>query len=111
MPPGSHPPPTPLPKYDNIRLQLFQLLAENPRRSQRELSRSMGIALGSVNYCLSGLIDKGYVKLKNFKRADNRMAYAYMLTPAGLDEKLRLTYRFLERRLKEYTEIRRKSKT
>jgi len=65
----------------------------------------MGVALGSVNYCLSSLIDKGYVKLKNFKRADNRKAYAYMLTPAGLDEKLHLTYRFLKRRIGEYAEI------
>ena len=65
----------------------------------------MGVALGSVNYCLTSLIDKGYVKLKNFKRADNRKVYAYMLTPAGLDEKLHLTYRFLKRRIGEYAEI------
>jgi len=80
-------------------------LAENPHRSQRELSRSIGVALGSVNYCLSSLIDKGYVKLENFKKSDNRKAYAYMLTPAGLEQKLHLTYRFLKRRIGEYAEI------
>ena len=90
---------------DSKRLQLLRLLAENPRRSQRELSRHMGVALGSVNYCLTGLIDKGYIKLENFRHADNRLAYAYNLTPAGIEAKLQLTYRFLKRRLKEYTEI------
>ena len=90
---------------DSNRLQLLRLLAENPRRSQRELSRLMGVALGSVNYCLTGLIDKGYIKLENFRHADNRLAYGYHLTPAGIQAKLNLTYRFLKRRLKEYTEI------
>jgi len=90
---------------DTKRLQLLRLLADNPRRSQRELSRHMGVALGSVNYCLTGLIDKGYIKLENFRHADNRLAYAYNLTPAGIEAKLQLTYRFLKRRLKEYTEI------
>ena len=103
--PGPNHPPIPLLKHDNIHLQLLKLLAENPHRSQRELSRSMGVALGSVNYCLTSLIDKGYVKLENFKKSDKRKAYAYMLTPAGLEEKLHLTYRFLKRRIGEYAEI------
>ena len=90
---------------DSKRLQLLRLLAENPRRSQRELSRHMGVALGGVNYCLSGLIDKGYIKLENFRHADNRLAYAYNLTPDGIEAKLHLTYWFLKLRLKEYTEI------
>ena len=96
---------------DSNRLQLLRLLAENPRRSQRELSRHMGVALGSVNYCLTGLIDKGYIKLENFRHADNRLAYTYNLTPAGIEAKLHLTYRFLKRRLKEYAEIRQEIQT
>ncbi|NWH06838.1 MarR family EPS-associated transcriptional regulator [Desulfobacter latus] len=88
-----------------IRLQLLKLLAENPQRSQRELSKLMGIALGRVNYCLSGLIDKGYIKLGNFRNSENRILYVYHLTPAGLDAKLKLTFQFLKRRLEEYTRI------
>jgi len=96
---------------DSKRLQLLRLLAENPRRSQRELSRHMGVALGSVNYCLSGLIDKGYIKLENFRRADNRLTYAYNLTSEGIEAKLHLTHRFLKCRLKEYTEIKEQIQT
>jgi EPS-associated MarR family transcriptional regulator len=88
-----------------IRLQLLQLLAENPHMSQRDLSRKMGVALGRVNYCLSGLKEKRFIKLENFKGAKSHLRYAYILTPSGFEEKLRLTVRFLKRRLKEYEEI------
>jgi len=89
----------------HIQLQLLQLLAENPNMSQRDLSRKMGVALGRVNYCLSGLKEKGFIKLENFKGAKKRIRYAYVLTPTGFEEKLRLTVRFLKRRIKEYEEI------
>ena len=88
-----------------VKLQLLQLLEENPRLSQRELSREMGVALGKVNFCLTALVEKGCVKLENFKGSTKRIRYAYMLTPDGLEEKLRLTYFFLKRRLSEYSEI------
>jgi EPS-associated MarR family transcriptional regulator len=90
----------------HIRLQLMQLLAENPRLSQREMSRKMGVALGSINYCLSGLVEKGFIKLESFKGATNHLRYAYILTPSGIEEKMRMTVHFLKRRLKEYEEIR-----
>jgi EPS-associated MarR family transcriptional regulator len=89
----------------HIHLQLLQLLAQDPHMSQRDLSRNMGVALGRVNYCLSGLKEKGFIKLENFKGAANQLRYAYILTPSGFEEKLRLTVRFLKRRLKEYEEI------
>jgi EPS-associated MarR family transcriptional regulator len=89
----------------HIQLQLLKLLAQDPHMSQRDLSRNMGVALGRVNYCLSGLKEKGFIKLENFKGAANQRQYAYILTPRGFEEKLRLTVRFLKRRLKEYEEI------
>jgi EPS-associated MarR family transcriptional regulator len=89
----------------NIQFQLLQLLAENPRMSQRDLSRKMGVALGRVNYCLTGLKEKGFIKLENFKGSPSHLRYAYILTPSGFEEKLRLTVRFLKRRLRQYDEI------
>jgi EPS-associated MarR family transcriptional regulator len=89
----------------HIQFQLLQLLAENPCMSQRDLSRKMGVALGRVNYCLTGLKEKGFIKLENFKGSTHHIRYAYILTPSGFEEKLRLTVRFLKRRLKEYEEI------
>jgi EPS-associated MarR family transcriptional regulator len=89
----------------NIQFQLLQLLAENPHMSQRDLSHKMGVALGRVNYCLTGLKEKGFIKLENFKGSPSHLRYAYILTPSGFEEKLRLTLRFLKRRLRQYDEI------
>ncbi len=83
----------------------MQHLADNPKLSQRELSRKMGVALGKINFCLNALIEKGSIKLENFRGGNNRMRYAYILTPEGLEHKALLTYHFLKRKLREYSEI------
>ena len=70
--------------------------------SQRGLAERFGVSLGKVNYCLRALVDKGLVKANNFRRSDNKLAYSYVLTPAGLEEKGRLTKAFLRRKLTEY---------
>ena len=62
----------------------------------------MGISLGKVNYCLRALIEKGWVKAANFRRSSNKVAYAYLLTPRGIDEKARVTAQFLMRKVAEY---------
>lgn len=70
--------------------------------SQRELSRALGLSLGKTHYLLHALLDKGLLKVRNFKRNDNKLAYAYLLTPAGLGAKLALTRRFLTRKEAEF---------
>ena len=60
------------------------------------------MSLGSINYCLNALLEKGYVKASNFRNAQNKMAYAYILTPAGLNLKTELTLAFLKRKQAEY---------
>ncbi|MEO7887218.1 MarR family EPS-associated transcriptional regulator [Polaromonas sp.] len=77
-------------------------LTDEPAASQRSLAERFGVSLGKVNYCLRALVDKGLVKASNFKRSDNKLAYAYVLTPAGLEEKSRLTKAFLQRKLVEF---------
>jgi EPS-associated MarR family transcriptional regulator len=67
----------------------------------------LGISVGKLNYCLRALTDKGWVKANNFRRSDNKLAYAYILTPTGLEEKSRLTKAFLQRKLVEFEQLRR----
>ncbi len=88
-----------------VKLQLLQHLAVNPKLSQRELSQKMGVALGKINFCLNALVEKGSIKLENFRGGNNRTRYAYILTPGGVEEKARLTAQFLKRKLREYTAI------
>ena len=69
------------------RLQMLKHLQANPSLGQRQLAAQMGVSLGKVNYCLRALIEKGLVKLGNFRKNQNKLQYAYLLTPAGLEEK------------------------
>jgi len=89
------------------RYHILKLLEEYPETSQRQLADTMGISLGKANYCLKALIDKGWVKVGNFARNDNKRSYAYLLTSKGIQEKARVTKRFLLRKLQEHEALER----
>ena len=84
---------------------LLRALAEQPELSQRDLARRTGTSLGAVNYCLRALVEKGFVKANNFRASDNKLRYAYLLTPQGIEAKTRLTLRFLQRKRAEYERL------
>lgn len=88
------------------RLAVLRLLQQRPELSQRELSEALGLSLGKAHYVLHSLLGKGLVKVGNFRRSDNKRAYAYMLTSSGLREKLRLTRAFLSRKEIEFEQLR-----
>ena len=92
---------------EEISYKLFKLIEKDPDISQRELAKEMGISLGKVNYCLKGLMEKGWLKARNFKNSNNKIAYAYVLTPKGLGEKSKITTRFLKRKVREYELLKR----
>jgi MarR family transcriptional regulator, temperature-dependent positive regulator of motility len=86
-------------------LRALQVLAERPKLNQRELASELGVSLGKVNYCLKMLLAKGFLKAQNFKNSKNKLAYAYVLTPAGLAARAELTAEFLQVKLREYEEL------
>lgn len=90
---------------EEARFKILRLLHDNPKLSQRDLGQLVGISLGAVNYCLRALIDRGLVKAGGFSRNPNKLAYAYVLTPAGIAEKTLLTGRFLKRKIEEYAAL------
>ena len=83
-------------------LKLLKELSENHSQSQRELSQKLGLSLGSVNYVLSHLVEAGLIRAKRFKNSKNKIAYMYILTPAGIKSKMQLSRAFLKRKLDEY---------
>jgi EPS-associated MarR family transcriptional regulator len=87
---------------DPQRLELLRLLQDRPQMSQRDLAQAMGVSLGKANYCLRALMEKGLVKLGNFRRNPDKREYAYLLTPVGVKEKSRITMSFLRRKVAEY---------
>lgn len=90
---------------DAARLQVLRALEKQPTLSQRELSAALGLSLGKTHYLLHALLDRGLVKARNFRRSDRKLAYTYLLTPAGLREKLLLTRRFLIRKETEFEQL------
>ena len=90
---------------DEIRYQLFKRLEQNPSLTQRELAEALGISLGKTNYCLNALISRGWVKVRNFRRSQRKLGYAYFLTPKGLEEKTQVALRFLKCKQQEYDDL------
>jgi EPS-associated MarR family transcriptional regulator len=92
---------------DETRYRILKLLEADPQASQRRIADELGISLGRVNYCLQALIKKGLVKANNFRNSANKRAYLYLLTPRGIEERARVTARFLRVKLDEYEILKR----
>ena len=86
-------------------LKVLRLLEVNPHLSQRDLADALGISLGKTNYCLKALLGKGFIKMQSFNKSQNKLAYAYLLTPTGITEKAGLTVRFLARKVAEFESL------
>ena len=95
---------------DEYRYKILKLVEAKPEISQRELAQKLGVSLGKVNFCLKALVDKGLLKVTNFRNSQNKLAYMYLLTANGIEEKSSITLRFLKSKMRDYellqTEIR-----
>jgi EPS-associated MarR family transcriptional regulator len=90
---------------------VLKLIEANPQMTQRQLAAELGISLGKANYCLRAMIEKGWLKARNFKNSNNKAGYMYLLTPRGIEEKTIITANFLKRKLAEYEKIKRDIET
>jgi EPS-associated MarR family transcriptional regulator len=91
---------------DETRYKLMRLLEANPRMSQRDAARELGISLGKVNFCVQALVHQGWIKATRFKNSRNKAAYMYLLTPRGIEQKASLTVQFLRIKMREYKVLR-----
>ena len=80
-------------------------IEKNPQSTQRYLANELGFSLGKLNYCLRALKKKGLVKINNFKKSKKKINYIYVLTPKGISAKTKLTLKFMERKMREYDEL------
>ncbi len=87
---------------ENLRFRVLRLLQDDPTLSNREIARKLGVSVGGVHYCLKALADKGMIKIRNFRASDNKLHYAYIVTPNGISERAMLASRFLQRKMSEY---------
>lgn len=91
---------------DEYRYKILKLVETKPEISQRELAKNLGISLGKANFCLKALIEKGLLKATNFRNSQNKLAYMYLLTPHGIEEKASITLQFLRSKMHEYEKLR-----
>ena len=87
---------------EEIQFEVLRRLHQTPQISQRTLSKDLGVGLGTINFCFQALVEKGFVKMQNFSRSKSKLRYAYLLTPAGVAAKSKLTAEFLSRKVAEY---------
>lgn len=90
---------------EDVRFKVLRALEQHPEYTQRDIARELGVSLGGVNYCLQALVEKGHIKIANFRQSDNKLRYAYVLTSSGIAERALLTQRFLRRKMQEYETI------
>jgi len=93
-------------QQEDVRLRVMRLIDGNPEMSTRQVADEVGISNGSAYYVLTALVEKGFVKLENFKNNPRKGQYAYLLTPKGIREKSLLTHRFIERKRQEFADLR-----
>lgn len=90
---------------DETHYRLLKLIESNPKMSQRELADAMGVSLGKINYCMRAVIERGWIKARNFTRSQNKRAYTYYLTTKGMEEKTKVTARFLRKKIIEFEKL------
>ena len=89
-----------------VRLKVMRLISQKPEMSTRQVADEVGISNGSAYYILTALVEKGFIKLGNFKKNSRKGQYAYLLTPKGIREKSLLTHSFIERKREEFKILR-----
>jgi EPS-associated MarR family transcriptional regulator len=95
-------------KFQNItedQLDLMHVIQADTNASQRSIARKTGFSIGKVNYCLKALIDIGFIKVDNFNKSTQKINYAYILTPKGMQEKVVITKKFIIKKKQEYDKL------
>ena len=91
--------------FDKDHFDVLRKVGKKSNLTQRKLASDLGFSIGKLNYCLKKLQNKGFIKIKNFKKNPNKLNYVYILTPKGIAQKAKLTYNFMQRMMKEYDEL------
>ena len=89
----------------DLEYQVLEIIEDNPNLTQRQIAKKLGLSLGKTNYLIRALFDKGWVKLRNFRKSNNKIGYLYLLTPSGVTNKTKLTEQFLRRKSQEYARL------
>lgn len=91
---------------DEKSLDIIREVESNPDLNQRLLAAKLDVSLGKTNYMLKKLIEKGFVKVKDFSENPGKAKrLSYFITPSGIKLKIKLTYQFLKTKEAEYNKL------
>ena len=91
----------------DVEYYLLREIASRSEFTQLELAQKIGVSVGKVNHVLSALVQKGIVKMENFKQSKSKKGYLYLLTPNGINRKKVITLNFIRRKMDEYERLER----
>tara|TARA_Y200000002_G_scaffold382106_1_gene398047 strand:+ start:3386 stop:3697 length:312 start_codon:yes stop_codon:yes gene_type:complete len=97
-------------KKNNDEFNVLRKINLNPKTKQRDLAIQLGFSLGKLNYCIRALKKKGFIKIKNFKKNENKLNYVYLLTPKGISHKTKMAFFFMKQKMNEYEELKKEIK-
>ena len=93
-------------KDNQDHFEVLRKIDKDQKTSQRKLAEDLGFSLGKLNYCLKALQKKGLVKIRHFQKNPNKIQYIqYVITPKGISVRTKLTLSFMERKMREYDEL------
>ena len=90
-------------QHDELTLNILKNIETTS--SQKSLACELEISVGKVNYVLKALVEKGLIKAENFFANKNKNQYKYLLTKKGLQTKIELTEKFIQRKKEEYEQL------
>lgn len=90
----------------NRELALLESIEHDPDVTQANLASQLGVAVGTINWHIKRLIEKGYVKIKRAERKKLR----YIITPEGIAMRAHLTVDFIEQQFNLYRNTRQRVK-
>ena len=90
---------------DQDKFNILLKIDKEKNTSQRQLASNLGFSLGKLNYLLNELIKKGLIKIKRFKKNENKLRYIYIITPEGISKRSKYAVNFLKRKMAEYEEL------
>ncbi len=91
---------------DDRELILLEEIANDPDVNQSTLAEMLDVAVGTVNWHIKRLVNKGYVKAKRAQRKKLR----YIITPEGIALRAKLTVQYIENQMRLYRETRERVK-
>ncbi len=91
--------------HSETELEILSNIEANPNLTQRQIAKKLGVSLGKTNYLIQALLGKGFLKINNFRRSDNKLGYLYLLTPKGLEIRRKLTTLYLQRKSEEFDKL------